>query len=661
MSSSCTVEIYEGSFSDGLYQLDVNQQVLSDGKNSIDLAGNVAYLDEIKESYTRKLVKNAFAKDSKSGYILLSCKLKDGSSFKGKITAENKEEQWQTLQEICFLTKNTSSAFDFLAGAPQQNSYPSTVSLTDTIKAAEAASAAEGSEAVKHTDLRISRDKDAAASGSEKSVEELTSGEKTEDDFFHGFTASAFGVPVASEEEEEKTPAPKPEPAQEETEFRISKRPTAKSKSKHKKEKKNKREVAMPQKSAAPAQADEKLIFKDALNLFKEERYSDANQLFLMSANAGFAESYAYLGRIALRGLGCEKDREKAEMHFKKGVKAGCPLCCAELGLIYLQQNEEKQSEKYFNTYFRSNAFEAMSEDTFAVVGKYITERSLRGFSLQFRTELDVVENDDLLTQISYLQSIEKHGGLLHVAAAEKTNNDLKKALVEKLDYNRRNFSGHTPLHSIAFWISEEGQVLAEDEMIKNAKLLIGGGADLNIKDNEGNTALHYAIKNNRYQLAAFLAENGADCSVHSKDGLSPFLQAVLHICRCKEFTRQESQLLEAFVNNEIDINEKCKSFLIEKNVYIGGVSALHIAFSYENTDMARFLIGCGAAPDISDANGVTPLDIALAADAKDLLILLQACGISEQHRPKVEKKWHLKRMEYFRQARSLLLEKAGL
>lgn len=666
MSSSCTIEIYEGDFPDGIYHLDVNEQCLSDGSNNILLAGNVSYLDEVKESFTRKLVKNAFSKDKKSDYLLLRCRLKDGTSFKGKIGADNKEEQWQALQEICFLSEDTSSAFDFIAGTSQQKeSSPSTVNLGSSPGTAKENSVSEETEAVKYNDLRINRDKGDkgnATAVSEKSIEELTAGEKTEEDFFQGFTASAFGVPLDSEEKtEDNIPEMKPEPKTKESELKSSKNPVIGSKSKRIKNKSARKKVAMPQKVTAPVQVDEKIIFNDALNMFNEKRYSEADQLFLMSANSGIAESYAYLGRIALQGLDGEKNAEKAEMLFKKGVKAGCLICCSELGFIFLKNNDEKQSEKYFNAYFKSSAYEKMDKDTFAVVEKYITERSLHGYSLQFRTELDNLENEELLDKISYLKSIEKDGGILHITAAEKPTEVLSKLPFEGLDCNRKNLSGHTPLHCIAFWISEEGAVLEQDEMIKNARLLIKYGADPNLRDNDGNTALHYAIKNNRYQLAVALTEMGADCKIHSKDGLSPFVQAVLHICRFNEFTKQESRLLEVFIDNGADINEKCKSFLIEKNVYIGGLSALHIAFSFNNTDMARFLIGCGADPGISDANGVTPLDIALAAEATELIILLQACDINEKNRPQVEKNWHLKRMEYFRQARSLLLEKAGL
>ena len=54
------------------------------------------------------------------------------------------------------------------------------------------------------------------------------------------------------------------------------------------------------------------------------------------------------------------------------------------------------------------------------------------------------------------------------------------------------------------------------------AKELLKAGADLNLEDNEGNTALHYALREYAESAARYLVKKGADYSCTNNDGKTP-------------------------------------------------------------------------------------------------------------------------------------------
>ena len=53
-------------------------------------------------------------------------------------------------------------------------------------------------------------------------------------------------------------------------------------------------------------------------------------------------------------------------------------------------------------------------------------------------------------------------------------------------------------------------------------EILLKAGVLLNVQDNFGNTALHYAYENEEYEIAKLLISGGADESIVNEDGLTP-------------------------------------------------------------------------------------------------------------------------------------------
>ena len=72
---------------------------------------------------------------------------------------------------------------------------------------------------------------------------------------------------------------------------------------------------------------------------------------------------------------------------------------------------------------------------------------------------------------------------------------------------------GSTPLH----WAAKEGHT-------EIASLLIGNGADINSKNNDGLTSLHCAVDGGYKQIVSLLIGNGAEINSETKVNISIYI-----------------------------------------------------------------------------------------------------------------------------------------
>ncbi len=128
------------------------------------------------------------------------------------------------------------------------------------------------------------------------------------------------------------------------------------------------------------------------------------------------------------------------------------------------------------------------------------------------------------------------------------------------LDWKDEEKYGWTPLHEATI-----------EEKVEIVRMLIGAGANLNLKDNHGNTSLHYAAWNEQgVEIARMLIGAGADVDIQNKRGNTP----------------------------------------------------LHNAARYGKVEIARMLIDVGADKDIRDNVGNLPYELAETEELKKLLKL---------------------------------------
>ncbi|MBN1550432.1 ankyrin repeat domain-containing protein [bacterium] len=138
---------------------------------------------------------------------------------------------------------------------------------------------------------------------------------------------------------------------------------------------------------------------------------------------------------------------------------------------------------------------------------------------------------------------------------------------------------------------------------INSVKTLIKSGAELNVKDETGDAALHRAVRAGRYDMVFELVTNGAAIDIRNKSGETPLIISV------KMDNTSIAQLLIA----------NGASVIAKDNLLR---TPLH---DVESRRMAELLITNGADPIIKDIYGETPIDRLKHANHPDICEYLLA------------------------------------
>ena len=129
-----------------------------------------------------------------------------------------------------------------------------------------------------------------------------------------------------------------------------------------------------------------------------------------------------------------------------------------------------------------------------------------------------------------------------------------------------------------------------DNENITEIKSLLNQGANVNVREKDGQTPLHYAAYLNNINIAKLLIDSGADVNVQDKDGWAPLRWATHN---------GHPEIAKLLIEYEADVNAR-DNF---------ATSSLHYAVKKGYYDIAKLLIENGADPFIKDTFGETPLD----------------------------------------------------
>ena len=128
-------------------------------------------------------------------------------------------------------------------------------------------------------------------------------------------------------------------------------------------------------------------------------------------------------------------------------------------------------------------------------------------------------------------------------------------------EVNAKNDSGNTPLHEAAY--TNVRAIIAE--------LLLGNGAEVNAKNDSGETPLHEAAKNNAREVAEILLKNGAKVNAKNDSGETPLHEAAKNNAR---------EVAEILLKNGAEVNARDDK----------GRTPLRLASKKNNDEIAELL-----------------------------------------------------------------------
>jgi uncharacterized protein len=194
---------------------------------------------------------------------------------------------------------------------------------------------------------------------------------------------------------------------------------------------------------------------------------------------------------------------------------------------------------------------------------------------------------------------------------------------------NGRGFEGRTPVAGRADPKTEEFasgwltplMFAAREGDVELARILVGGGADINAAAGDGKTALALAIFNGNYEAASFLVANKADVNKADAQRFTPLFWAVdrRNMETAPNFPWMVTvdpmplirQLLDAGANPNALVNNTPRARMREGSPRIVFATALMRAAFAADLELVKLLLERGADPKIMSRDSETMLSAA--------------------------------------------------
>ena len=215
---------------------------------------------------------------------------------------------------------------------------------------------------------------------------------------------------------------------------------------------------------------------------------------------------------------------------------------------------------------------------------------------------------------------------LLHVVSKLGYDKIAELLIKYKADVNIINFDHNTPIHLASFYNN------------KNiVKMLISNGSNVDNKNCAGCTPLYLAIKDKNYKIATILIENGANIEDIDYTTFDYETRNILNKLKEKIEKENNDLLMKYTIKN--NVNGLSKLLENNKNIDINyqndnkDDSALHYACRQDYEKIVELLIKYKIDVNVINADGNTPLHIAVIHSNINIIFLLLKNGANIKHK----------------------------
>jgi pectate lyase len=235
-------------------------------------------------------------------------------------------------------------------------------------------------------------------------------------------------------------------------------------------------------------------------------------------------------------------------------------------------------------------------------------------------TALDVAAREGHINVVKFLiykgaeVSVKDRIGLtpLHKAVGGGHREVAQLLITSNANVNVKDIVGDTPLH----YASRRGNK-------DTVELIIANGADINAKNNEGQTPVDVALSRNRDDIVKLLITKGADVSLHTaaQHGLLEKLKELINKGANVNMKNNAGEtVLEVAIQ---EYRQDIVKLLIDKRAEV----SINVAAFIGDVGKVKDFIERGCSVNKADTSGQTPLHYAAAGNHEDIAELLVSHG----------------------------------